>query len=240
MESLVPTHVTRFYDAIKRKDIKDVELLLKHTGIRVSMELNMPIYEAISGGCLPLIKLLACQPDVDVAAEDNLLLLRAARAGNVEVVAFLLTFPGVDPTCSNNCPVRFAAKFRSLPLLKFLMTIPGVDPTVDDNCSLRDAAANGDLDMVRYLASLPGVDATNKQAMESAMEIGHTGVVKFLQTETRIRAQFVEYDILHAIGELFDYVPQWTTYLFLFNSVNKMVQRQYATTVRDAILKTLS
>jgi ankyrin repeat protein len=193
-----------FFDAIKNRDTKMVQLLLLNPNLNPAENDNKAFRYASETGNTDVVELLLAYKGnyiIYPEAKNNEAIREASKNGHTEVVKLLLEYDGkyykTDPylTVSDNKLIRSASK-RGLSQNEARKVLDchserhgnggyyAIDPGAKDNEAINEASKNGHTEVVELLLKDRRVNPN--EAIREASKNGHIKVVKLLLKDRRV------------------------------------------------------
>lgn len=173
----------------------------------------------MDGVNLDIVKRLAADPDVDPLRDMSRILAWTVTCCRTDFVKFFLSIPGVAPDFVRLYHVANAIFYGELDMLKCL--VAHIVATDDELCHAF---------RMRNWKEQLYPHCRHTITYEQLLQVG-----EYIDNERRVCGQVIEHDILDAIGGIVSHIPQWTIYLFLYNSLDPLMAHKYTTTVKCAI-----
>ncbi|WP_300721395.1 ankyrin repeat domain-containing protein, partial [uncultured Brachyspira sp.] len=192
--------------AVKHKNKKIVQLLLKQPGIDVNINDNngyTPLHLAVDEKNMKMIRLLLSQPGINMNAKDNngdTPLHLAVVNGRMDIIRELLKLPDIDINAKDNngdTPLHWAVVKEYTDIVQELLKLPDIEINAKDNngyTPLHWAAVNGYMDIVQELLKLPDIDINAKNnngdtPLYKAYEYKRTEIIKELLRQPDINIE---------------------------------------------------
>ena len=196
----------KLHNMIQSGNTEIVKTLLESDGVEVNCKNEngkTPLSLAAEAGNAKLVRLLLDSKNVDVNCENKYRsspLSNAAHDKNVEIVRLLLEKEDIEINCKSNhgcSPLLQAAELGHANVVQLLLDKEGIEVNckdIDGHTSLCSAVERGYADVVQLLLEKgaefnPGTES-GQELLSLGIELGHTEVVKLLQTRRSVSPDF--------------------------------------------------
>jgi ankyrin repeat protein len=139
-----------FIKAIKNKNIKEFNILLKDERVDAASNDSYAIHLAAENGCFEIFKTLLKEPNVKHNNKYGKAIIEASFYGHTDIVLLLLQKLYLDDPYICYAALN-AARYGHIELTKALLKQSSVNPTEFNNTAIIDAYDNKKIEIVKLL-----------------------------------------------------------------------------------------